>query len=158
MKYNRQKIAILSILMMFTIMVAAPGSASAQGTLEFSMSRDFGTGLGTSIEGLFTIHGSGPAEVIGISILFNDVEVHAVDSNTVDWQFNTNDYPSGETNITLYGWDADDGTYIAMVTRNFLTAESSNLFTFGILAFAGVVIVLSFVFKFGRFRKPKSKQ
>ena len=57
MKYNSQKIAMLSILMMFTIMVAAPGSASAQGTLEFSMSRDFGTGLGTSIEGLFTILG-----------------------------------------------------------------------------------------------------
>ena len=157
MKYNRQKIAILSILMMFTIMVAAPGSASAHGTLEFSMSRDFGTGLGTSIEGLFTIHGSGPAEVIGISILFNDVEVHAVDSNTVDWQFNTNDYPSGETNITLYGWDADDGTYIAMVTRNFLTAEASNLFLFGILAVVVVVVVLSFVFTFGRFGKPKSK-
>ena len=158
MQSNSQKIAILSILIMFTIMVAAPRSASAQGTLEFSMSRNFGTGLGTNIEGLFTIHGSGPAEVIGISILFNDVEVHSVDSNTVDWQFNTNDYPSGETNITLYGWDADDGTYIAMVTRNFLTADSSNLFTFGILAFVGVVVVLSVVFKLLLSGKPKSKQ
>ena len=155
MKINSQKIAILGILMMFTILVAAPRSVSAQGTLEFSMSRDFGTGLGTSIEGLFTIHGSGPAEVIGISILFNDVEVHSVDSNTVDWQFNTNDYPPGETNITLYGWDTDDGTYTATVIRNFLLPDTSNLFTFGIIAFVVVVVVLSFFSKLRGSKKSR---
>ena len=158
MKYTSQRIAILSILIMFTIMAAAPRGASAVGTLEFSMSRDFGLGLGSTIEGLFTIHGSGPAEVIGISILFNGVEVHSVDSNTVDWQFNTNDYPSGETNITLYGWDADDGTYLAMVTRNFVPSEVSNLFTIGIFSVVVVAVVLSIVAKIVLSGKPKSKQ
>ncbi|MHA1909023.1 MAG: hypothetical protein ACW98Y_17110 [Candidatus Thorarchaeota archaeon] len=137
----------ITFLLIATIAVSTT-HVSAQDTLTFSLSRDFGTGLGSSIEGTFSIHGSGPEVIIGLIVYFNGVEVHQVSGNTIDWQFNTADYPAGETNITLYGWDDQGETYVASQHVTILSSTVGTAITIGIIALVVVLIVFRYVPRF----------
>jgi len=140
-----------------TMIAISPTQVMAQDTLTFSLARNFGTGLGSNLEGTFTLHGSGPDVIVGLIVYFNGVEVHSVASNTISWQFVTSDYPSGATNITLYGWDDDGGQYVASQQVTFLAETVSNVFTIAILALVVVVILIRYVPRFlGRGQKKRS--
>ena len=142
---NRNTAVIGFAFLVLMLLVTTPSYVAAQDTLSFSLSRDFGTGLGSSIEGTFTLHGSGPLEIIGLIVFFNGVEVHSVTGNTISWQFQTGDYPSGETNITLYGWDDEGVTYVATQHLTFLSDNISNVITLGIIVLVIVLIIFRYV-------------
>jgi hypothetical protein len=114
---------------------------AGQGSLTISLDRNFGTGLGSLIQGTFTLRGSGPEAVQNLTVYFNGEQVHFVTGNTIAWQFNTGDYPSGSTNITLFGVDDVGAIYIASRQVTFLGGAASNIFTFGILALVVIVIL-----------------
>ena len=73
-------------VLVLALVMASPTSVMAQHTLTFTLTRNFGTGLGSSIQGTFTLSATAPDEVIGLIVYFNGVEVHSVSSNTISWQ------------------------------------------------------------------------
>lgn len=130
-----------------------PIGATAQGTLTFSLHRDFGTAFGNSISGTFSLSGSGPDTIQNLTVYFNDTEVDFVEGNSINWQFHTGDYPSGATNITLIGIDNTGETYTASASFVFLSGSTSNTITILIIALTSILVLVAFGVRVLRLRK-----
>jgi hypothetical protein len=101
--------------------------------------------LGSMIQGTFTLHGSGPTNIQNLSVYFNDDQVHFVTGNTITWQFDTANYASGATNITLFGVDDVGGIYSTSQEVVFVGGLASTLLTGGIIA----IVVVAVLAKYG---------
>ena len=145
----------LLLLGCFASSTALANPVSAQESLNMSLSRNFGMGFGSYIQGTFTLSGSGPEEVSNLTVYFNDEQVHFVDGNTISWQFVTNDYPEGSTNITLWGIDDDGTTYYASATYYFIGGVTQTLITAGIFALVVVLIIAKYGSRILRLRKKQ---
>ena len=133
-----------------------PMNAAGQNTLSLSLDRNVGIGLGSLIQGTFTLRGSGPGNLTVLTVYFNGEEVHSVESNSISWQFNTADYPSGSTNITLTGWDDQGILYRVSTDVFFLGGMLSNLITVGILGFVAVLIILKYGSRLMKLRQKET--
>ncbi len=153
----KKQLIVGSSLMILLLMIITPTHVTAQDSLSFSLTRNFGIGIGNTLQGTFTLNGDGPEAIIGLIVYFNGVEVHSVTGNTISWQFNTGDYPSGDTNITLYGWDNDGISYIAMQNVSFLSDFAATGITIGIIALVVVLILFRYVPKIMGRGKRKSE-
>ncbi len=145
-------------LIVVTLIVVTPSYVVAQDTLTFSLLRNNGIGLGSTIQGTFTLNGVGPEAIIGLIVYFNGDVVQSVSGNTISWQFETGDYPAGETNITLYGWDNLGIDYVSTQTYSFMSDTMSSVFTFGIIALVVALVAIRYVPRLlGRSKKdPKT--
>ncbi len=145
---NHHRILAFSFLGIFLIVastgIALPGDVSAQDDLSFTLQRNFGTALGNSITGVFTLRSTGPDTIIGFIVYFNGISVYMVESNPIAWQFDTADYDGGATNITLFGWDAENETYVAQKQMYFLGNEISNIIIFGVIALVAVLFIAKY--------------
>ena len=140
------------ILLVVGIISVMPMNAAGQGSLTLNINRNIGMAFGPLIQGTFTLSGSGPENIQNLTVYFNGDEVHFVTGNTISWQFNTGDYPSGATNITLLGIDDVGARYVATKQLTFLGGVVSSIFTVVIISLV-VILVLA---KYGpRFMKKK---
>ena len=135
----------IGFLLLLGLVSCIPMQATAQETLTLTLDRNIGTALGPLIQGSFTLRGSGPEAVENLTVYFNGDEVHFVTGNTIAWPFNTEDYPGGAMNITLFGVDSAGGTYVASRQVTFLGGAASNIFTIGIIA----LVVIAILAKYG---------
>ncbi len=135
----------IGILLVLGLICCVPIQATAQDTLTMSINRNVGMALGNFIQGTFTLHGSGPTNIQNLTVYFNDVQVHFVTGNTVTWQFDTANYASGSTNITLFGVDDVGTTHVTSQQVTFIGGIVSTIFTFGILA----IVVIAILAKYG---------
>lgn len=139
-RYNLRHIG--AILLIVGVVVVLPMNAAAQDSLTLSLDRNIGMALGPLIQGSFTLRGRGPEDVQNLTVYFNGEEVHFVTGNTIAWQFDTADYPSGSTNITLFGVDDVGATYYATRQVTFIGGLVSNAITIGVIALvAGLILV-----------------
>ena len=151
---NHSRMKILGILLIAAGLIAyAPMQVAAQDDLTLSLTRNIGIGLGGIIQGTFTLHGSGPEEVQNITVYFNGEQVHFANGNTLAWQFNTDDYPAGSTNITLLGVDNTGETYVASTSVMFLSAAMGTAI-FGIVI---VVVAVLIIVKYGPMLRKKKR-
>ncbi|MHA2153176.1 MAG: hypothetical protein ACXAAQ_14460 [Candidatus Thorarchaeota archaeon] len=134
----------LSILLLVGLISCVPVQVAAQESLTMSINRNVGIGLGGLIQGTFTLHGSGPEIVQNLTVYFNGNQVHFVTGNTITWQFDTANYASGSTNITLFGVDDVGVTYVASQQVTIIGGVTSNLLTFGIIAFVVIVLLAKY--------------
>ena len=149
-RHTLRDIGVFLLIVGFVTVI--PMNAAGQGSLTLSINRNIGMALGPLIQGSFTLSGSGPENVQNLTVFFNGDEVHFATGNTISWQFNTGNYPSGATNITLFGIDDVGATYVATRNFTFIGGVASNLFTIGIIAFVVIVILA----RYGpRFMKKK---
>jgi len=108
----------------------------AESSLSLTFDREFGIGLGDSIQGRFTIHGSGGTEIVRLQILFNgNIEANA-SGNTLHFSFSTDDYPLGEYNITLQGWDSSNQQTQISTVKKFISPWYNMLI---ILVVVGII-------------------
>ena len=142
-----------AILLIVGFVTAISLNAAAQGSLTLNLDRNFGTALGSLIQGTFTLRGSGPEEVQNLTVYFNGEQVHFVTGNTISWQFDTGDYASGAMNITLYGVDDVGGEYLASRQVTFLGGAASNIFTIAIISLVVVAVVCRYGPRIAELRK-----
>ncbi|NIM95515.1 MAG: hypothetical protein GTO18_17595 [Anaerolineales bacterium] len=130
-----------------------PGSAWAQDedTLELRFRRDFGFGLGSNIQGRFTITASGPNDLESVEFIF-DGEVVAEDTEEpFQYKFHTDDYSPGSHRISAVGYTSSSGTLHSDThTYTFLSAEDARgstakiilplLVLVGLFALVGMVL------------------
>ena len=134
----------IGFLLLVGLISCLPMQVTAQEPLTLSLDRNIGIALGPLIQGTFTLRGSGPEAVQNLTVYFNGDEVHFVAGNTIAWQFNTGDYPSGAMNVTLFGMDNTGVSYSASRHVTFLGGVVSNVFTFGIIAFVVIVVLAKY--------------
>ncbi|MFX1416697.1 MAG: hypothetical protein ACFFC0_07780 [Promethearchaeota archaeon] len=143
-RINWLVVGFLGIMLVMSLNPVMYAHVAAQNTLSLSLDRNIGIGLGGFIQGTFTLRGGGPAEVQNLTVYFSGEQVHFVTGNTVNWQFDTANYPSGATNITLFGLDDAGVTYLADTQVFFIGGAMSTLITLGIFALVAVLIVVKY--------------
>lgn len=149
---DHNSVKILGILLITVGLIACgPMQAAAQNDLTLSLTRNFGLGFGSIIQGTFTLHGSGPEAVQNLTVYFNGEQVHFVTGNTIAWQFHTGDHPAGSTNITLFGIDDTGVTYTASTNVMFLS-EVMGTAIFGIVV---VIVAVLILVKYGPMLRKK---
>lgn len=153
--HNPRKILrILCILFVTVSLVSTlPMNVIGQDTLTFSMNRNMGMGFGSYISGTFTLQGTGPDTIQNLTVYFNEVEVHFVTGNTIIWQFNTGNYESGSTNITLIGIDESGTSHFTSRMFVFIGGALNTLITIGILALVSVLCLAKYGSRLMRLRK-----
>lgn len=154
---NRAKLLVVGLLGVMLVMSLSPAMTmhvTAQNTLSLSLDRNFGMGFGTFIQGTFTLRSTAPASVQNLTIYFNGAQVHFEAENTINWQFNTDNYPSGSTNITLFGLDGEGAAYVGSTQVFFIGGITTILITVGIIALVAVLVVI----RYGPMRKGKRKK
>ena len=134
----------IGILLVLGLICCAPMTVTAQDSLTMSINRNVGMALGNMIQGTFTLHGSGPTNIQNLTVYFNGVEVHFVSGNTITWQFDTANYESGSTNITLFGVDDVGEAYITSQEVFFIGGLVSTLLTVGIIALVVAAILVKY--------------
>ena len=137
-------VGFLGIMLVMSLNPVMYTHVAAQNTLSLSLDRNIGMALGGFIQGAFTLRGSGPAEVQNLTVYFNGEQVHFVTGNTINWQFDTANYPSGATNVTLFGLDNTGVTYLADRQVFFIGGMMSTLITVGIIALVAILIVIRY--------------
>lgn len=140
-------------LLVLGLVTVIPMNAAGQGTLTLTLNRNVGMAFGNFIQGSFTLRGSGPENVQNLTVYFNGEEVHFVTGNSVVWVFNTGDYQSGLTNITLFGVDDVGGTYYATRQVTFLGPAVANVIIVIVLVLAIVLIIAKYGPRLARSRK-----
>jgi hypothetical protein len=132
------------ILILISMLWLVPFRVSAQDEeLSLRLTRDFGYGAGSQIQGRFSLRVSGPDDLIKVDFIIDEEVVHTAIEPPFRYQFHTDDYPPGIHSMTAVGYQAD-GTpvYGTEFVRQFLSAEEARSSTMKliipILAIVGV--------------------
>ncbi|MHA2132928.1 MAG: hypothetical protein ACXAEN_04645 [Candidatus Thorarchaeota archaeon] len=149
-RLDRRALGIIAIALMAAGFSAMTIDGAGQTTLSLSLDRNVGMALGSVVQGTFTLRGSGPDTIVRLAVHFNGEEVHSASGNSLVWQFDTANYASGSTNITLMGWDSQDDSFQTSLEVYFLGGVMSTIITGGIIALVVVLILVRFIPKLRR--------
>jgi hypothetical protein len=129
------------LVSLFTIFVA-----SAQtGQLALKMSRDWGYGgLNGDIEGLFSMHVTGPADLARVNFFIDDTKTGQVVQAPFDLQFNTDNYPLGSHQMYAIGYSTGGLEYRSnTIVGNFVPKQDMMKILLPVLIIVLVAILLS---------------
>jgi len=139
----------LAALLALLLAVVCFGLVAAQDqALSLSLSRDFGYGgFNGDIQGLFTMHVSGPADLAKVDFFIDDTQIGEMNNAPFALQFKTDSYPAGQHRLYAVGTTTGGQTLRSQtVTANFITAAASGQKTIEIvvpilvIVFAAVIL------------------
>ena len=153
--HNPRKILRIVCILFVTVglISALPMNAIGQDTLSFSLNRNMGFGFVGYISGTFTLHGTGPDTIQNLTVYFNEVEVNFATGNTISWQFDTGNYESGATNITLMGIDESGTPHYASRMVVFIGEALNTMIYIGVIALVAVLCLAKYGPRFMNLRK-----
>jgi hypothetical protein len=85
------------------LLAAYPAAAQTE-TLNLTLTRDFGySGFSNDIQGTFTLHADGPADVVRVEFYIDQTPIGTDDTAPFSLQFVTDNYPLGAHSLTAVG-------------------------------------------------------
>ena len=108
-----------AIGILFISLITPLSSSRAQETADIRLKRTFGMAFGDTIQGTFTIIGTGTDNIVNLTLQFDGAQVAFEDDNSLTYRFKTKDYPPGELNITLIGYDFVGSSYSSTETSEY---------------------------------------
>jgi hypothetical protein len=113
-------ILAICLCLVFTVVVLAQTQE-----LKLSLSRDFGYGWGGDIQGLFSMHVSGPADLAKVEFYIDETKIGEDTETPFALQFQTDDYPLGIHTFSARGSNAAGQVYTSNTfTANFVPPQS----------------------------------
>jgi hypothetical protein len=146
------------LVALFILLVTLPAAiAQEDPPLTLRLSRDFGLGLGSSIQGTFSYRVDAPDEVVDVSFLMDGKLLAESRQRPFRYQFKTDDFATGIHTMSAVGRTAS-GTELPSntITRNFLAAGASRQFTVWIFGGVLVLIVSSWLVSFWASKRGKT--
>lgn len=113
--------------------------------ITLKMSRDWGYGgFNGDIEGLFSMHVTGPADLVRVDYFIDDTKIGEVTQSPFNLQFTTDNYPFGIHRLYAVGYSKSAQEYRSNVlSANFVPKQSSTKIILPILGVILVAILLS---------------
>jgi DNA-directed RNA polymerase subunit RPC12/RpoP len=116
-----------SLLLFVLLFFLSPALAQEETTLTLTMRRDFGFGMGSSIQGTFSLHASGPDDLQRVLFYMDEQILAEVTAPPFRHQFNTDNYPPGVHTYRAVGFTAAGEELLSNgITRNVVTARESS--------------------------------
>jgi len=140
---------LISMLLMGGLALVLAGSAWAQeGDMRLSMRKDWGFGLGSQIQGLFTLSATGAQDITSVSFELDSKELAVVTGPPFTLQFSTDKYSSGRHTFSAVGRTSDRREFKSNVINvEFVSAEAgwqaTQRIMIPLLAVVGLVIILT---------------
>ena len=140
-----KKIRIACLVALLVSLFTVFGVFAQTGQLTLRMSRDFGYGgFNGDIEGLFSMHVTGPADLSRVEFYIDETKIGQVDQPQFNLQFNTDNYPLGTHQLYAIGYTAGGQEYRSnVIAGNFVPKQSSLQFILPILGVVVLAILLS---------------
>jgi len=137
------QLACLAAVLMSLFTVFAGYAQTSQLTLR--MSRDWGYGgLNGDIEGLFTMHVTGPADLTRVEFYIDETKIGQVAKSPFNLQFNTDNYPLGSHQVYAVGYSASEQEIRSnVIIGNFVPKQATLNVILPILGIVVVAILLS---------------
>jgi Bacterial Ig domain len=142
---------------LFSVLVAALvslftffGAIAQTSQLTLNMSRDWGYGgFNGDIEGLFSMHASGPADLQRVDFFIDKTQIGELTKAPFNLQFNTDNYPLGSHQMYAIGYSTSGQEYRSNnITGNFVPKQSSLKFILPVLGIVVLAILLSALLPF----------
>lgn len=132
---------LLSLIAVFQVYAQA-------GQLTLSMSRDWGYGgLNGDIEGLFSMHVTGPGDLNRVDFYIDNTKIGQVTQPPFNLQFSTDNYPLGSHQMSAKGYSSSGQEYSSnVIVGNFVPKQSTLKFVLPILIIVVVAVLLSALF------------
>jgi hypothetical protein len=130
----------LALCLLITIAVVAQGEQ-----LTLKLSRDWGYGgFNGDIQGLFTMHVTGPTDLAKVNFYIDSTAIGEVDKAPFNLQFNTENYPLGIHELSAVGSSATGQEYHSNLVRaEFVPASQSSKVILPIVSILLAVVLLS---------------
>ncbi len=124
-KLNNFPHSILFVTLLVAFLMVSPALAQSNSALVLRLSRDFGFSSGTGqIQGTFTIHVTGPANLTRVDFLIDGQQIGAVTRAPFNLQFTTSSFSLGSHTISAVGYTSDgQELHSPVVTAEFVSAE-----------------------------------
>lgn len=137
------KLALLILMLVLTALPA--GAQESEASLQLSIHRDFGFGMGSRIQGRFTLQVTGPEGLARVEFLI-DEQVVGVDSEPpFRFSFSTSNYQLGDHRISAVGFTTTGEELSSAVrTLMFISAEEGWRAAMGIAVpmVVGVIVLI----------------
>ena len=109
--------------------------------LTASLVRVVGYHIGDDIQGHFQLIVHGPSNLTRLEIRFNGTLVHEATSSPLLWNFHTENYPLGWTNMTIAGWDLSDTLYRWTLWKRFVPSDVNTPYWLLAIGFLVIFII-----------------
>jgi hypothetical protein len=149
----KKNIIALLIAIYFSLSFAIVAYAQAE-ELTLRLSRDYGYGgFNNDIQGLFSMKVTGPTNLVRVVYYIDSNTIGEVTQTPFNLQFNTDNYPLGQHNLSAIGFSSIGQRYISnTITCNFVPASVGNnaalRIVIPVLVIVFGAILLSFVIPF----------
>ena len=142
-----RKIRIAFLISILACLLAVTGAAAQAGQLTLKLSRDWGYGgFRGDIQGLFTMHVTGPADVTKVTFYIDNTSIGEVDKAPYNLQFNTDNYPLGIHELYAVGSSSSGQEYRSNIVKaEFVPASQGGKTVIPILIIVLAAVVLSAV-------------
>lgn len=129
----KKRLILIAVWLSFLLPVGR-SLAQEEPALRLSLLRNFGSSLGSSIQGTFTYRVSGPDDLERVVFLM-DGEIIGEDAEApFRWQFKTDDFPLGVHTMSATGYTIDGRTLQSnSIQRQFISGSQSNSLLFWVL-------------------------
>jgi hypothetical protein len=109
------------------------------------MSRDWGYGgFNGDIEGLFSMHATGPADLARVDYYIDNTKIGEVSQAPFNLQFNTDDYPLGSHMLYTVGYSSSGQEYRSdIILANFVPKQSTLKVILPVLGVVVAAILLA---------------
>lgn len=123
-----KKIQIALLLATILSILFAVAAFAQSHELTLRTSRDFGYGgLNNDIQGLFSMKVTGPADLVRVVFYIDSDAIGEVTQAPFNLQFNTDNYPLGQHNLSAVGFSSSGQQYSSnVITRNFVSSSEGN--------------------------------
>jgi len=136
----KRKAFVMGVLLMAALAVSA--LAQEELGLSLRLSRDFGSGFGSRIQGTFSMRVDGPEDLERVEFYIDDQRMGEDATPPFRWQFRTNDYEPGIHRLSAVGYTGDGRELRSTtLTREFLSGSESGKLTIYLVAGLAVLIV-----------------
>jgi hypothetical protein len=140
-----KKIQITFLLVVITSLLVTGSVLAQTEQLTLKLSRDFGYGgFNGDIEGLFSMHVTGPADLARVEFYIDSTKIGEVAQSPFNLQFTTDNYPLGIHKLFAVGFSNSGQEYRSnSISANFVPKQSTTKVILPVLGVIVVAILLS---------------
>jgi hypothetical protein len=137
------KLAFLAAFLLSLMVVFGVYAQTSQ--LSLNLSRDWGYGgFNGDIEGLFSMHVTGPTALSRVEFYIDDIKIGEVSKTPFTLQFNTDHYPLGSHQLYAVGYSTGGQEYRSnVIIGNFVPKQNTMKILLPILGIIVVAVLLS---------------
>lgn len=129
-------------------------TATAAPTINLSLYKNNGYGMGQDIAGQWTLNTETSSDVIKVEFYIDDQLQQTDNTAPFSWQFNTNNFTTGTHTLKAVAYNATAESQTATLQRNFVEDNTSNILVI-IVVVAVVIVVIAVVVALYRIKKNK---